>query len=91
MFGTGEGAISPAIPSGYLSISTPFSLPTEPVTVTIGGQPAEVIYAGEAPLEAAGVFQINARVPASIAPGNAPISVSIGSIATSKQITVAVR
>jgi uncharacterized protein (TIGR03437 family) len=91
LFGTGEGAISPALPSGYLTISTPFSVPTLPVTVTIGGQQAEVIYAGEAPFEPAGVFQINARIPAAIAPGNAPISVSIGGIATSKQVTVAVR
>jgi uncharacterized protein (TIGR03437 family) len=91
LYGTGEGAISPALPAGYLSISTPFSLPTHPVTVNIGGQPAEVIYAGEAPFEPAGVFQINVRIPATIAPGNAPVTVSIGGIATSKQITVAAR
>ena len=91
MFGTGEGAIAPAIPSGYLNISTPFSVPTLPVTVTIGGQQAEVSYAGEAPLEPAGVIQINARIPVAIAPGNVPISVSIGSIPTARQITVAVR
>jgi len=91
LFGTGEGTISPPLYSGYLTISTPFSIPTQPVTVSIGGQPADIIYVGEAPFQPAGVFQINARIPAVIAPGNAPISVSIGGIATSKQITVAVR
>ena len=91
LFGTGEGAISPLISSGYLSISTPFSLFTQPVTVTIGGQPAEITYAGEAPFEPVGGFQINARVPAAIAPGNAPVMVSIGGIATTKQITITVR
>jgi uncharacterized protein (TIGR03437 family) len=89
MFGTGEGAISPQLFSGYLNISTPYSAPMEPVTVTIGGLPAEIIYAGEAPFQPAGVFQINARIPATVAPGNAPVSASIGGIATSKQVTIA--
>jgi len=91
LFGTGEGSISPQLFSGYLTISTPFSAPTKPVSVSIGGQPADIIYVGEAPFQPAGVFQINARIPAAIAAGNAPISVSIGGIATSKTITVAVR
>jgi uncharacterized protein (TIGR03437 family) len=91
LWGTGEGTIFPFLSSGYLTISTPFSLFTQPVTVIIGGQPAEITYAGEAPLEPVGGFQINARIPMTIAAGNAPVTVSIGGITTTKQITVAVR
>jgi uncharacterized protein (TIGR03437 family) len=90
-FGTGEGLISPPLLSGNLSISTPFSVPTEPVAVMIGGQPTEVTYAGAAPLQPIGVFQINTRIPSTVAQGSAAVSVSVGGIPTSRQVTVAVR
>ena len=66
------------------SISTPFSTPVAPVTVTIGGQPAAISYAGAAPLEPIGIFQINVTVPATLSPGSAPVIVSVGDIATPK-------
>jgi uncharacterized protein (TIGR03437 family) len=91
LFGTGEGAVSPQLFSGELSISTPFSVPVAPVTVTIGGQPAAISYAGAAPLAPIGIFQINVTVPATVPPGSAPVIVSVGGIATSKNVTVAVR
>ncbi len=45
--------------------------------VRIGGQTAELLYAGAAP-GLPGVVQINARVPANLAPGFAPVVVSEG-------------
>jgi uncharacterized protein (TIGR03437 family) len=60
--------------------------------VTIGGQPAQIQYAGEAPTLVSGVFQINAVVPDSIASGNQPVVVTIGSNTNNTQsITVAVQ
>ena len=91
LFGTGEGNVSPYMLSGDLSISTPYATPVAPVTVSIGGQTAEVTYAGAAPLAPVGVFQINVKIPAAVSPGAAPVTVSIGSIATTKTVTVAVR
>ena len=91
LFGTGEGLISPQLLSGDLSISTPYSTTVAPVTATIGGQPAEVTYAGAAPLAPVGVFQINVKIPAAVSPGAAPVIVSVGDIATTKSVTVAVR
>jgi len=91
LFGTGEGHVTPYLFAGAFSISTPYSTPDLPVTVTIGGVPAEVLYAGEAPLLPAGVLQINARIPAGISAGAASVSVSIGGIPTSRAVTVAVR
>jgi uncharacterized protein (TIGR03437 family) len=92
LFGTGEGAISPALPDGALVISTPYSTPVaSPLNVTIGGQKAEVLYAGSAPWLPVGVIQLNVRIPAGVTPGNAPISVTLGSSTTTAQITVAVQ
>ena len=91
LFGTGEGPVSPQLVSGDLSISTPFSTPVAPVTVTIGGQPAAISYAGAAPLAPIGIFQINVTVPATLSPGSAAVIVSAGGIPTSRNVTVAVR
>jgi uncharacterized protein (TIGR03437 family) len=62
-----------------------------PVKVSIGGQPAEVLYAGSAPLLPMGVFQINVRIPAGTPSGNIPVAVSLDSASTTRQVTVAVR
>jgi uncharacterized protein (TIGR03437 family) len=91
LFGTGEGLDSPQLLWGDLSISTPFSTPVGAVQVTIGGQPAEVTYAGTAPLAPIGIFQVNAKIPAAVPPGTAAVTVSIGGIATTRLVTVAVR
>jgi uncharacterized protein (TIGR03437 family) len=86
-FGTGEGLITPELPDGALVISTPYSKAMGDVTVTIGGQPADITYDGETPLSVAGTFQINARIPSVISPGDVPIFVTIGGIPTTKVIT----
>jgi uncharacterized protein (TIGR03437 family) len=91
LFGTGEGLTSPLLPSGDLSLSTPYSTTVALVTATIGGQPAEVTYAGAAPLAPVGIFQINVKIPAAVSPGAASVAVSVGGIATTKSVTVAVR
>lgn len=50
-----------------------------PVSVEIGGSPAEVLYAGAAPFQLAGVTQINVRVPTPVAGGGDSVMVSIWS------------
>ena len=90
-FGTGEGMVAPALSLGEFTISTPYSTPTQSVTVTIGGQPAEVTYAGEAPYLPVGVFQINARIPNGVSAGDLPVAVSVGTIGTTQIVTVAVK
>jgi uncharacterized protein (TIGR03437 family) len=91
IYGTGMGPMTPRLFSGQLAISTPYPRPAGMVTVTIGGQPAEVLYAGDAPFEADGVFQINARIPAGAAAGNDAVVVSVGGVASTQNVTVAVR
>ncbi len=91
LFGTGSGAATPQIATGALMLTTPYPAPQNNVTVTIGGQPAQILYAGAAPTLPNGVFQINVRVPANIAAGDAAAIVTVGGISTSQVVTVPVR
>jgi uncharacterized protein (TIGR03437 family) len=64
LYGTGEGLTNPQLVWGDLNISTPYSTPTEPATVVVNGQPAEILYLGAAPWQPAGIFQLNVRISA---------------------------
>jgi len=90
LFGTGQGATDPEWPEDELA-SPPYPKITSPVTVTIGGQPAEILYAGAAP-DLAAVFQINARVPTGIQTGSkVAVLVTIGGVKTQAGVWVAVQ
>jgi uncharacterized protein (TIGR03437 family) len=91
LFGTGEGAMMPQLYDGALAISTPFSSPLNPVSVMIGGQPATVLYSGDAPTLPSGVFQINPTIPANTNPGPSSVLVKVGLSSTTQQVTVAVK
>ena len=94
IFATGEGQLVPAVATGSLTPGVaPFPKPiATPVTVTIGGQPAQVQYAGEAPTLVSGVIQVNAVVPSNINSGNQPVVLTIGANSNNTQsITVAVQ
>jgi uncharacterized protein (TIGR03437 family) len=62
-----------------------------PVSVTIGGRNADVLYAGAAPNQVAGVFQANAKVPEDSPVGNVEVAVTVGSARSQTGLTVAVR
>jgi hypothetical protein len=72
---SGEGAVNPAVVSGAAS-PNPAALPMLPVTATIGGQTADVLFAGLAP-GGVGLFQVNLRIP-TLASGDYPLIVAIG-------------
>lgn len=95
MFMTGEGQTNPGGVTGKVTgtaSSGPLTpQPTLPVTVTIGGQPANVMFYGEAPGMVSGVMQLNVQVPATVPSGPVPISVTVGGKATQSGITVAVQ
>ena len=66
-FGVGAGAMSPAFEDGAIAApALPLPAPELDITVTVDGTPAEILYAGAAPGLAAGVFQINFRLPQSV-------------------------
>jgi uncharacterized protein (TIGR03437 family) len=91
IYGTGEGQTNPGGIDGLITGDTLRS-PIQPVSVTIGGQPAEFLYAGAAPGLVAGVLQVKARIPAGVAPGSAvPVIVTVGNRPSQPGVTLAVR
>ena len=91
LFCTGEGQTDPPGVDGKLA-SDVYPKPKLPVSVTIGGQPAEILYYGAAPTLVAGVLQINARVPATVAPGaGVPVVLAVGQVNSRLDVTVAIR
>jgi uncharacterized protein (TIGR03437 family) len=89
-YGTGEGQTTPGGISG-LPATAVFPKPVLPVTVTIGGKNAEVIYAGAAPYMVAGAIQINAKVPTDIPAGNAEVVIKVGNNTSQAGVTLAVK
>ena len=93
---TGEGQTSPQGVTGAVTTAT---LPPPQVTpapllatgVTINGQPALCVYAGEAPGLVAGMMQLNVQIPSSTPSGNLPIAVSIGGNVSQSRVTVSVK
>ncbi len=67
LYATGGGITMPASVDGLVTAPadiTSYPTPQLPVSVTIDGLPAKVVYAGAAPGLVAGVLQINVLVPA---------------------------
>jgi hypothetical protein len=94
IFAEGAGLRTPAgLADGMLdigSISQP--TPVAPVSITIGGQPAQILYAAQAPNLVLGVLQVNAVVPQNIGSGAQPVVLTVGSNNNRSQgITVAVQ
>jgi uncharacterized protein (TIGR03437 family) len=93
---TGEGQTRPAGVTGAITTAT---LPPPQVTpapvlavgVTINGQPALYVYAGEAPGLVAGMMQLNVQIPATAPSGDLPILVSIGGNTSQSGVTVSVQ
>jgi uncharacterized protein (TIGR03437 family) len=61
-----------------------------PVTVTISGVEARVIYAGGAPGLVLGVWQLNVEVPAGIDPGQVSVTIEVNGETSPAGVTVAV-
>ena len=67
-YATGLGAVENRPETGAPASTTVLSRTTARVTVTLGGVNCEVLFAGAAP-GLVGVYQVNIRVPTSIAAG----------------------
>jgi glucosylceramidase len=85
LFGTGFGAVSPAVPTGAAASADSLSQVTAKVTATVGGAAAQVLFAGLAP-GFAGLWQINLTLPAGIS-GAVPTIVTVAGMA-SNTVTV---
>ena len=78
LYGTGEGETNPAGVDGQFA-STVYPKPVLPVTVTVDGKAATVLYAGAAPQQVAGLFQLNIKLPDGVSSGAVPVVVTVGS------------
>lgn len=92
LYATGEGLTAPAGVDGLISAGPVYAAPLQPVSVTIGGLPAILSFANEAPDLVAGVLQINAQVPADVQTGNAvPVTLQIGPNYAQSTVTIAIQ
>ncbi|PWT90450.1 MAG: hypothetical protein C5B56_05375, partial [Proteobacteria bacterium] len=82
---TGEGQTNPPGVSGKITGNptivngVPFTpQPVGRVAVTIDGQPANIVFYGEAPGIVSGVMQVNVQIPANARSGDLPVVVTVG-------------
>jgi uncharacterized protein (TIGR03437 family) len=87
---TGLGEVTPAVQSGAAAPSNPPATVVNPVSVTIGGVPATVAFAGLTPTQV-GLYQINVVVPAGITPGTQVPLVIVSAGQSSAPVTITVR
>jgi len=86
----GLGLTNPAVAAGSAAPASPLAVTANPAIVTIGGQNAAIAFAGLAP-GFTGLYQINAVVPAGVAPGSAvPLIITVAS-QPSVAVTMGVR
>ena len=89
-YATGEGVTLPAGADGK-SPATSFPKPVLPVTLSVGGYPAQILFAGEAS-SFAGLMEIKARLPGNPTPaGSLPVLLRIGAASGQAGVTIAVR
>ena len=88
----GLGAVSPGVPAGMGSpVDGAASKTVAPVSVTIGGQPAQVLFAGLTP-GFAGLYQVNAIVPSGVTAGDqVPVTIAVAGQNSIGNITMAVQ
>ena len=86
-FGVGWGATNSSAPAGTVA-SAAASL-TSHYTLTLGGAPVKVSYAGLSP-GFAGLYQVNFTVPSGLMPGNQALVLNVGGATTPSQAYITV-
>ncbi|HVW83812.1 MAG TPA: IPT/TIG domain-containing protein [Bryobacteraceae bacterium] len=84
LYGSGAGVLNDGPGDGFLNVSAPFGTVRQTVTATVGGQNADVAYAGGAPFLIAGAIQVNLRIPAGATAGAAAVEIMIGSMSANR-------
>lgn len=85
LYATGFGPVSTPIPDGQ-TISA--AIPMTGVTVSIGGTPAQVVFAG---LTGPGLYQFNVVVPTSAVDGDAAVVATVGNASTQSGALLAIQ
>jgi uncharacterized protein (TIGR03437 family) len=88
---TGAGQTSPGGTDGLINVAPSLPVPAGAVKVSIGGQNANVNFAGGAPGAVAGVIQVNVQIPAGVTAGSAvPVVVQVGTSNSQPNVTLAI-
>jgi uncharacterized protein (TIGR03437 family) len=86
---TGMGSIFPAVSAGLAAPMSPLSNVTDAPTLTLGGSPLTLLYAGLVPGEISGLYQINATVPFGVTQGlSIPLVIDQGGGSTTLYVRV---
>jgi uncharacterized protein (TIGR03437 family) len=94
VFMTGEGKTTPVAVTGKVNNVTDASqlpVPLLSVSASVGGQPAQVVFAAEAPGLVSGVMQVNIIVPNTVASGAQAIVINVGTTSSQTGVTVNVQ
>ena len=90
-YASGSGQTTPVSPDGLISSRATSGVPLLKLTVSIGGQPAEVMYAGPAPGMVSGIIQVNVRVPDNIVGSEFPVQLRVGDYPSTNMLSIVVR
>ncbi len=90
LFATGEGQTNPPGQDGAVT-GRFLHEPVLPPSLTIGGQTAQIVYAGSIPDQIVGVMQIEAIVPANAATGAVPAVLTVGTATSQAGVTISVK
>ncbi len=92
LYATGAGQTSPLLPDGSVVSADHLPVPVLPVSVQVGGQAAQVLYAGGAPGLVAGILQVNVRLPDGVGSGaSVPVVLQVGDQSSQAGLTIAVK
>jgi adhesin/invasin len=80
---TGQGAVSPPVPTRQAAPASPLSYVTATATATIDGVSAKVLFAGLAP-GFVGLGQVNVAIPGGLSPGQHKVVIDIGGVKTNE-------
>ena len=87
LFATGAGKWNPsAFSEASISLMATLTPLEKPVSLKIGGLPAQLFYVGAAPFQSVSMLQINAFVPEGAGSGPQPVLFTIGGVESSGQL-----
>ena len=79
LYCTGEGQTTPAGVDGQINNGPTFPAPVQPISVSIGGKDAEVLYGGAAEGGVAGLCRVSVKIPDDAVPGaDVPVNFTVG-------------
>lgn len=90
LFATGEGPTNPPGEDGAVTGKF-LHEPVQTPSLTIGNQPAQIIYAGSVPDYISGVMEVEAIIPAGAPSGAVPVVLTVGAASSQSGVTINIK